>query len=276
MPKLGLEFLGAFGLSPVELVGIAADLDCQFISTIMEPMDYNPEGHARWSLRQDPKLVQELRAAARDTGVEIGLGDGFALLADLDVREAYARDLDIHVEIGTRRINTISFDPDVERTMDQFCQITEMATARGIEITTEFCPIAAIATLDMAKRTVDKAGPPATILLDTMHFHRSGATTDELRAMDKKLIGHIQLCDVPQTPLFDDYMEEALYERGIPGDGVAPLSEILAALPQVEYIGLEMPLRSLMEQGVGVKDRMARCVAGARKVMAGAAALEQA
>ncbi len=268
MRKIGLEFLGAFGLPPVDLVHLAADLDCQFITTILAPIDYNPEGYAKWSLRDDARLRGDLKSALLDRGVELTLGDGIAILPDIDVREAYVRDLDLYQELGVKRVNSLTFDPSLERSYDQFAHVAEMVSERGMEPTLEFCPISVINDLAAAVEAVRHAGPHAKVLVDTMHFFRSGSSVEELQALAPGVVGHIQLCDVPRHPTIPDYLEEAMYERRAPGDGDAPLVEILAALPQVQCVGLEIPLRSLAEQGVGVRDRMARCVAGARRVIA--------
>lgn len=99
-----------------------------------------------------------------------------------------------------------------------------------------------------------------------MHFFRSGAKLEDLATV-AEMTGHIQLSDALREPAMPDYLEEAMYERMIPGDGDAPLVQIIAILPQVQSVGLEIPLRSLAEQGVDVRERMARCVAGARKVL---------
>lgn len=271
MRKLGLEFLGAFGLSPVDLVHLAADLDCQFISTVMARIDYNPEGFAKWFLREDAALRRNLKAALDERGIELTLGDGHAILADIDVREAYADGLDVYQELGVKRVNSISFDPSLERSYDQFAIFVEMAEARGMEATIEFCPISVINDLAAAVGAVRHAGSSAKLLIDTMHFFRSGAKLEDLATV-AEMTGHIQLSDAPREPAMPDYLEEAMYERMIPGDGDAPLVQIIAILPQVQSVGLEIPLRSLAEQGVDVRERMARCVAGARKVLGRAGA----
>ncbi|HEY6869771.1 MAG TPA: TIM barrel protein [Novosphingobium sp.] len=268
MRKLGLEFLGAFGLPPTDLARIAAELDCQFISVLPAPIDYNPEGHPAWSLRDDPQLRRELSRVLADTGIELTLGEGFPLLPDLDLREAYAGDLDLFRELGARRVNALSFDPSLERTTDQFARFVALAAERGLEPVLEFCPITVVPDFATALSVVRQAGGPARVLVDTMHTFRSGSTPEQLAAAEPELIGHIQLCDVPRQPAIADYLEEAMYERMVPGAGEAPLAAILAALPQVESIGLEIPLRGLAEQGIGVRERMRRCVEGARAVLA--------
>ncbi|MGE0387448.1 MAG: sugar phosphate isomerase/epimerase family protein [Gammaproteobacteria bacterium] len=266
MRNLGIEFLGAFGLSPVELARLAADLDCRFISTVMEPLDYNPEGFGRWSLRTDANLRRELKAALADRNVTLELGEGFAILPGVEARQAFPSDMDLYRDLGVRRINALSFDPDLQRSLDQFAAIAEMANERGMEPVIEFVPISSIGTLALAVKAVRHAGNNARVLIDTMHFFRSGDTIAAL-AQVSDLVGHVQICDAPAVPTIPDYLEEAMYERRVPGEGDAPLADILAAIPRNISVGLEVPLRTLAEQGVGVRERMARCVNGAREVL---------
>src|SRR5882724_8235171 len=120
MNRLGIENISVFGLPPVEFVNLAADLGCRYISTGLDPIDYNPHGYPRFSLREDKALRREMVAAMRDRDVSISLGEGFTIRPGLDVCEQRAADLDVMRELGVKRINTVSMDPDLGRTFDQF------------------------------------------------------------------------------------------------------------------------------------------------------------
>ncbi|HEY6870891.1 MAG TPA: TIM barrel protein [Novosphingobium sp.] len=267
MRKIGLEFLGVFGLSPVKLVEIASDLGCDFIGTVPAPMDYNPEGFDRWNLMEDAHLRCELKAVLAERGVELLLGDGCPFLPGASVRDALGPNLDLYHELGITRVNSISFLPSIDESCEQFAQFAELAVERGMIPTIEFCPISVVGNLAAAVRVVRHAGPHARLLIDAMHFYRSGSTVAELAEV-ADLAGHVQLCDAPREPSLPEYMDEALYARRVPGEGDAPLVEMLAAVPQAQTIGLEIPMRDLAEQGIGPHERMARCVAGARRVIA--------
>jgi hypothetical protein len=84
---------------------------------------------------------------------------------------------------------------------------------------------------------------------------------------DTDLIGYIQLSDYPLVPTIPDYMEEACFERMVPGAGEAPLLEILDALPRHPVIGIEVPLRSQANAGVGPHERLSRCVDATHKLL---------
>lgn len=267
MNPLAIERLCVFGLPPVQFVNLAADVGCRYISTGLVPMSYNPHGYPKWSLREDPALRRETIAAMRDRGVSISLCEGFGVRAGGDVHE-YAGDLEVLHELGIRRINAASSDRDLQRTLDQFATLAEMADALGIETTIEIGP-GPIANLSAALAAVRHVGQPYfRILIDTMHFVRFGSAAADIAALDPEVIGYVQLCDAPLKSKHASYMEEALYERMVPGTGELPLLEILTALPPHVVIGVEVPQRSLVEAGIGPHERVARCIEATRALLA--------
>jgi sugar phosphate isomerase/epimerase len=267
---LGIEYISVFGLPPVQFVELAADLGCRYITTALQRSNaYNPHGYAKFSLREDNKLRREMIAVMRERGVSLSLGEGLAILENLDVRSAYGADLDLMRELGVPRINVVSLDPDLRRSFDQLAALAEMAANVGIETVVEFVPIFTISDLPTALAAIRHVGRrDCRVLIDTMHFGRSAARISDLAALDPELIGYVQLCDAPLVPVITDYMEEAMFERMVPGEGELPLREILAALPLNRVIGLEVPLRREAEAGVGPNKRMGRCVEAARTLLA--------
>ena len=266
MDRIGIERLCVFGLPPVQFVDLAADLGCPYISTALVPMQYNPHGYPRWSLRDDPALRVEMIAAMRNRGVTISLCEGFGVRPDSDVSE-YAADLDILCELEVRRINVASSDRDVSRTFDQFAKIAAMADALGIETTIEIGP-GPVPNLRSGLAALRHVGSRNfRLLIDTMHFVRSGSGAGDIAALDPNLIGYVQLCDVPLVSRHSTYMEEALYERMVPGTGELPLLDILAALPPQLVLGIEVPQRSLVDAGMGPHERVARCVEATRNLL---------
>jgi sugar phosphate isomerase/epimerase len=266
--RLGIEQLSVFGLPPVAFVTLAADLGCDCISAALTAIPYNPHGYPQFSLRDDAALRREMQAALRDRGIAISLGEGFTIRPEREVREL-AQDLDIMQELGAERVNAVSLDPDRARTFDQFAQLAELAAARGMQSTVELCPILTINDLATALTLLRHVGrSDFRLLLDTMHLARSGAQPADLAALDPGLIGYVQLCDAPRTPRLTNYMEEATFERMVPGDGELPLREMLAALPHHGLtVSLEIPLRSQAEAGMGPEVRLRRCVDAARALL---------
>lgn len=269
MNRLGIENISVFGLPPVEFVNLAADLGCRYISIGLEPLPYNPHGYRNFSLREDTALRREMVAAMRDRGISISLGEGFTVRPGLDVCEQRASDLGVMRELGVKCINTVSMDPDVARTFDQFAALAEKAIAIGMEVvTTELAPGLTVADLPTALAAVRHVGRPNfRLLIDTMHLVRSGSGAADLAALDPSLIAYIQLCDAPLAPRFATYFEEAMFERMAPGTGELPLLDILRALPRELPLGIEVPLRSQAEAGVGPRERLGPVVESARRLL---------
>jgi sugar phosphate isomerase/epimerase len=266
---LSLDFLSVFGLPPVPFVDLAADLGCQHVSMGVEPPDYNPHGYPRWSLRDDRSLRRDLTAALAARGLSLSIGEGPFVVLDRDVAE-FAGDVELWAELGAPRLVTLSFDPDLDRTRDQYRRLADMAAAHGMDLCLEFTPSKRVATfadaLDMVRR-VDR--PNMRIVLDTMHFARSGSRMSDLTAADPAVIGYVQLCDAAGSAQRDTYAEEAIHDRLVPGAGELPLLEILAAAPPDRIVGLEIPIRAQAEAGVGPYERMKPAVEAAHRMIAG-------
>lgn len=265
--RLAIEYLSVFGLAPVEFVHLAAELGVSHISTGLTAMPLDSLNYPAFSLRDDADLRRAMRTAMDDTGVQISLGEGFLVIPGADCR-GFASDLDLMCGLGVPRINTLGLDPDRNRTFDQFATLTELAADRGMRTTLEMMPGSVVGDLDTAVAAVRHVGRPEfQLLIDTMHLVRSGAGAEEVRALDPTTIGYAQLSDNPVIDSMEDYIVAATFERMIPGTGTLPLADIVDALPREIPIGLEVPMRSLAEAGVGPLERLRPCVRAARALI---------
>lgn len=269
MNRLGIEMLTLLGMPPVDHVRLAAELGCVSISTGLMKMPLSMFGHPEelypdWSLEQDAGLRREMKAAMRDTGVHIGLGEGFNVNPQGDVVD-WAPHLDLFAELGAWRINAVSMEPDLPRAHDQFALLAEMVSARGMQFTIEFAPGMEINTLEGVLAAIEHIGQGrCRVLFDSMHFFRTGGKVEDLEALDPGLVGYAQLSDVPASAPFESYMDEAMFRRMIPGEGELPLREWIAALPLDCEIGLEVPQLARLQGGMSARDHAAEVVAAAR------------
>jgi sugar phosphate isomerase/epimerase len=269
MDRLGIEMLSVFGMPPIEFVHLTADLGCRYLTTGMvgfaavSSLNYQP-----FSLRDDPQLRRNLLAAMDDRDVSISLGEGLLIAPGVDVR-SYAADLDIMAELRIPRINTVSLEPDQARTFDELAVLTALAADRGIATCVEPVVGLSIADLPSAIAAVEHVNrEEISLLIDTMHVARFGASADDLRAIPAERIGYIQLSDTTRQRRMRHYAEEAMFERLPPGEGELPLADMLAALPGDRVVGLELPMRSRAEAGVSAYDRLLPCVTSARSLLA--------
>lgn len=270
MRHIGLEMLTLLGMPPLEYVKLAAGLGCMEVSTGLTGLPLSMFGivdfapYPAWSLRDDQALRREMKAAMRDTGVRIGLGEGFRVQADADVRDC-ASDLDIMAELGAKRINGICMEDNLTMAKDQMAILADMAIERNMAFTIEFFPPTGISSLERALEVVDHIGSGrARILLDTTHLFRTGGTVKQIAMLDPDLIGYVQLSDGRLAPFDEKYMMDSMFAREVPGRGEFPLRELIAALPADVTISLEIPRLDDLKAGMSPRDHAARCVAAAR------------
>lgn len=266
MDRLGIENLSTFGLDPVQFVHIAADLGCGHVSLNLSGSANRLDLYPPFSFRDDAALRRATASALAERVLAVSLVEGFAVLPDAE--PDFARDLDLACELGAKAICAVSIDRDEARTHALYAHLAAQAGERGLLTTTEACA-GAYRTLAKTMAAIEAvARPDFRLLIDTMHFFRSGSTIEDLAALDPDCIGHIQLCDVPMPTQIESYMEEALHERRCPGDGDLPLAEFLALVPDHVPIGLEIPIRSEALAGTGPHERLGRCVVAARALLA--------
>lgn len=244
MHPLALEFITGHGLTPPEFIALAARLGVPRLGLAPMPIVRFPEDRPAWDLR-DAGLRRDTVAALKAHGVEVVLGEGFMIHPAMDMANAGA-DLDLMAELGARAVNCVGLDPDPTRSREQFARFARGAAERGMRATVEFLPGMPVATLADAVDHVRASGVSgAGVLIDAMHFFRSGSQVSDLAALDPALIGHVQLCDMPVGLSDADYMDGAKNERLVPGQGILPLREFVDALPDGQVLGIETPQRSL-------------------------------
>lgn len=274
--RLAIEFICAFGMKPDDFVRMAADLGVGKVGLSLHRITDNPHDYPEWDLRTDPALLAATKAALAQTGVELAQGEGFLIMPGSDVADSKAT-LDMMAELGAPSINTVLVEQDRARAVDQFALLAAMAAGRGMQATIEFMPLMWPSSLAEAKAVLDEAGAAnGRLLVDAMHYFRSGSSVEDLGSFDLSSIGYIQLCDVPMpeagaamTPeMMQAYGEEARHERRCPGDGDLPLAAFLAALPRDLTVGLEVPMLSKAKAGVPPADALRPCVEAAKTIIA--------
>jgi sugar phosphate isomerase/epimerase len=266
MRRLSLDILTVMGMEPLAYIRLAADLGCDYVGMQLAPVTTLPELYPNWSLRDNARLVRDVKSALADHGLSIYLGEGFLLRFDTDMRD-FAADLDVLAEIGARSANICCFDADRSRAFDALAVFVEMAAQAGMNANLEFAPALGIADLPTAVEAVQHVAlPNFGLVIDAMHFFRSGSTVKDLVDLDPTMVSYAQICDVPWESSVD-YVTEACFDRRCPGHGDLPLEKLIAALPSDVIIGLETPMRARILGGENPVDVLAPCVAAVRRLM---------
>ena len=272
--RLGFEFITALGLEPARFVALAAKLGIRRVGLAPAPIAGPYGSDPAWTLRDDPQRLRALKQALADHGVEVSLGEGFLIMPGADIAAAEA-DIDLMAEIGVRRLNINAMDPDPARNGDQFATFAALAAARGLPVTVEFIAMTPVGDLAAGIALVEQSGADnAGVLVDAMHLFASGGTAQDLRGATPGLVTYAQLCDARKPGFFDGYFDDARYERPLPGEGVLPLADFIAALPTDCTIGIETPMSARAQAGMGHEDRLERCLAATRALHDGKGSAE--
>jgi sugar phosphate isomerase/epimerase len=169
-------------------------------------------------------LTRDVPGAARASEVPAVFRDNWRYGLDDLIRMAHA--------LGAPTINVTHYlgkPVTVTEMVDGIAALAERAHRQGIKLSLEFIPDTSIGTLVDAAEIVRRTGAPNVgIMLDTWHLLRTGGSARQIRALPAGMLGGVQLNDRRDDTLPSSY--GAVGERSLPGEGVAPLPEIVAAI----------------------------------------------
>jgi sugar phosphate isomerase/epimerase len=213
---------------------------------------YDP---AIWNAETTKKVAARLRAtglvALDIEPVILGRGN--------DAGEAI---VDAAYSIGARHVLVASGPAERAAVVQRFGALCALAGKAGIMVVLEFLPIFSVGSLADALSIVEEVGADNSgVLVDTLHLARSGGTPSDLSAIARNRLPYLQLADAPQDPpsrSMESLRDEALHGRLLPGDGVLPLGQTLAAVPDVP-ISLELRSSALMARYPKPVERARAC-----------------
>jgi sugar phosphate isomerase/epimerase len=254
--------------SPLEQIDAA--LDAGFDAVGMRLMPVLP---ADIDVMADKPLRDALAKRLSQTNLDVLDIEVVRISPETDV-QALLPMLQYAGEIGARSLAVTGvpkqdFKPgDETATAAKLAELCEAAGRYGVQPALEFMAFRSIGTLDAALRCRKLANHPnLAIVVDALHFHRSGGTSEEIAVIDPGLISCFQICDAPATAP-DDLAKEARFGRLLPGKGGLPLRQMLAALSPEVPLAVEVPDMTRADMPVIEKAREAARTS--RAVMAAA------
>jgi sugar phosphate isomerase/epimerase len=142
----------------------------------------------------------------------------------------------------------MSAEPAEARTLERFGELCDQAAAYGLQVGLEFAVYTGVRTLAHAAEMIARSKRTnASVIIDALHFSRSGGLPTHVAQADPALFRYAQICDAgPDMPRPDDtpsLIREARTGRLLPGEGVLPLRELVAALPPGLPLAIEAPDR---------------------------------
>lgn len=108
----------------------------------------------------------------------------------------------------------------------------------GARLALEFTSYGGLTSLSEAVSLCDAVGwERCGVLVDSLHFFRTGASWPDLRALDGEQIALVHLDDAP-PPTGDDRVFESRFTRVPPGVGSLPIDEFRDAIMTTGYRGV--------------------------------------
>jgi len=267
MPDQDSRFAGPFrfclntstikghALSVAEEIDLAADLAYDGIEPWVRELDAHVEaGGSLDDLRR--------RASDRGLGIENLIGF-FEWIVDDETRRAAAleearRNMDMARQVGCHLLAappmgaTDTADLDLRRAADRYRELLEIGETYGVTPVLEFWGHSrTLGRLGEALLVAAETGRrDAWILADVFHMYKGGSPYEGLRLTGPDTFALLHVNDFPADPPRDEITDA---DRVYPGDGVAPLDDILGDLADAGFHGplsLELFNESYWQQDV--------------------------
>jgi sugar phosphate isomerase/epimerase len=228
------------GLSLVEEIELAAEVGYDAIEPWVREVDaYVEQGGS----------LPELKDRFDDAGIvcenligffEWAVDDKAARAAGL---EEARRAFEMAAQIGCRKVaappSGVSGAPGLNlmRAAERYARVIEIGREYGVTPVLEFWGAAqSLGHLGEALFVAAQCGrPEACILADVFHMYKGGSPFEGLRLTGPDTLGLVHMNDYPADP---PRAEIGDADRVWPGDGVAPLADILRTLYRVGFRGM--------------------------------------
>ena len=244
MTHFSLAHLTTLTLNPPQMIRAAARAGYQSVG--LRLLQVTPDS-LFYPLMSDPPLMRETKRAMAETGIKTLDIEFLKITPETNVK-AMEPFLQAGAELGARYAIAAPYDPDLSRLADRFAALCDLALPYGISFVLEFFPWTVVPGLMEAAAILDKAqSANAGILVDALHFDRSGSTMAQLKSIAPERLPFLHLCDAPaiRPATLDGVLHEARAERLPPGEGGLDLKALLRAMPADIPIALEVPMTKL-------------------------------
>ncbi len=268
MPSFSLAALTALELAPPGLIDVAAACGYDHVGIRLLPA--TPGGTA-YPLMEDEASLRETIARLDATGVTIADLEVAAFRPETEIAE-FSAFFETGARLGARHILVAAYDPVLDRFADRFARFCEAAAPYGLTADLEFMPWTSVPDLETAGRIVEKVGKAnAGVLVDALHFDRSGSLIGDIAAIPVGRFHYWQLCDGPaeRPATSEEMMRAARTERMFPGEGGIDLVALTRAMPADIAVSIEVPTVGLART-MDAYTRARRALSAAKRVMAAA------
>jgi sugar phosphate isomerase/epimerase len=268
MTPLSLAHLTVLDLAPPEMIRLAAEVGYDRVGLrLIRVTDTTPG----YPLHQDPVALRATRAALDNSGITVNDIEFVRLTPEFSPQDLLPF-LEAGAALGARHVICAPYDPDLSRLSDNLAALHALARPYGLSCVLEFFPWTNVPDLAAARAAVERTGADDVgILIDTLHFDRSGSALADLSALPPQRLPFLHLCDAPVHPPYstEDLLHAGRAERLPPGEGQIDLTSILSRLPENLPMALEVPMTKLAAQS-GYLHVASRVLHAARACLASA------
>jgi sugar phosphate isomerase/epimerase len=229
-------------------------------------------GAPGYPVMDDAAMMRDTLAALAETGLRVNDIEIVSLKPEtqLDLLHPF---LEAGQRLGAARVLVAGYDPDRARLVDRFAAFCAMGAEYGLTCDMEFMPWSNVPGLADALEVLRAADAPnAGVLVDSLHFDRSGGTLEQLEKVPREWLHYWQLCDAPaaQPKNLEEMLHTAREERMFPGEGGLDLAALVRAMPPELPVSLEIPTARLALT-MGHVERAKRAIDRTRALLAEAA-----
>jgi sugar phosphate isomerase/epimerase len=265
MTSFSLAHLTVLNLPPPEMVRTAARIGYDYVGLRMIAVTDTSPGYP---LMDEPAMMRETKAVLADTGMRVLDIEFVRITPELDVvgLEPFVA---AGAELGAKYLITAPYDPDLARLADRLGAITDLSTRYGLRAVLEFYPWTVVPDLRAAVQVVEATERAETgILVDTLHFNRSGSRVEQLDNIPPERLPFVHVCDAPvqDTYTTEELLHAGRAERLPPGEGDIDIVDIMRHLPQGIPVALEVPM-SAMSAAEGPEAVALRVLQVARRLL---------
>lgn len=237
--------------TPAQLIECAAAADFDFGGMWVEKDSWTPA------------TTRMVRKAARDAGVEL-LDCEVAWIMPGPPDPWLTELVYIAAELGARNLLCVSSDPDMAATTAKLQTLVDAAKGTGVRVNLEFGIFTEVKTIQMARAILEGVeGEAKALLVDTLHWARSGGTAEDLKAIPRAWLSYCQPCDAPaegpDVTDFDAIIDDAINRRLPLGQGGLPLAAMVDALPDDLPMAVEERSSALRDNFPDLIERAREC-----------------
>jgi sugar phosphate isomerase/epimerase len=175
-------------------------------------------GFAEWIVEDDARRASGLERMERDMGLVAEIGGRFIAAPPIGAHEAGQS------------------SPSLDRIAERYAAILDLGTRTGVTPILELWGFSR--TLSRLSEVIfvaaQTAHPRACLLLDSYHLHKGGSGFGGIRLLHGSALPVFHINDYPAEPDRERIDDS---DRVYPGDGVAPLGELIRTLDAIDFRG---------------------------------------